>query len=712
MPHPVGIFFLSMIVLLLLSIIPYLLIRKKKKGFKIYLILYVLILIFLARFWVELLSPEYAVLNVSERFFDSVIHTLQTFSMDEGYTEYILQGKEILQNYPVWADVYGFVISVLNVCAPILGGAILLDILMDIFPHLRLRFSPHRPKFVFSELNSASLTLMEDIQKPENLKILLPASSKPLFIFTDVYSDPSSEEISELKDKAGSKGALCLSNDISELSLRKSEAVYYFLMDDKFSGNVDALKHLLTEENGHYLWPVKKQENTAVPDNPQQKTASAYPTSITVFVKGVNQEKQIEGLIKNSEAADNLLIKPVDIYRSQTMQLLREVPLFTPLFYRDKHQKLASAAKEAPRSIKDLHITILGTGKLTSYLLRQVLVMGQMLDVRLHLSVCGPKADILKQKIENSCNELMESCTKTSSILEIYPSRKDSPCAEPYAETLEFIMMREEQILSPQYRKLLKKTDYFILSTKNENRNIQLARDLDQELQRMALTENFTPKVIAFRTDRNLSSEGIEYRDKADKPYLYPFGTAEEIFSFKNSLLDDKTVHSTHEKYSKKSADALISDPYNYWSTVSRIMHAPYKIFSAGLLSDMILQKSGDPIYKTYTTQENLKTALSEDMKERLAWLEHRRWCIYLRSEGFRRATDQEHIKYFEKTGIHKNLQIKLHPCLCESALFPDDSSDPESIDALGTVEKNFQQEYKKYDYIEFDDAFNALIHQ
>ena len=70
---------------------------------------------------------------------DSLVHTMQTFSMDEDYTLYLLAGKEMLTQLglPAAAVLYGFVSAVVNVAAPIAGGAILLDILCDFFPVLR-----------------------------------------------------------------------------------------------------------------------------------------------------------------------------------------------------------------------------------------------------------------------------------------------------------------------------------------------------------------------------------------------------------------------------------------------------------------------------------------------------------------------------------------------------------------------------------------------
>ena len=55
---------------------------------------------------------------------------------------------------------------VLIVAAPMLGGAVLLEVLTEVFPGLRILWQPYRPKYVFSELNEASLSLAKDLLAP------------------------------------------------------------------------------------------------------------------------------------------------------------------------------------------------------------------------------------------------------------------------------------------------------------------------------------------------------------------------------------------------------------------------------------------------------------------------------------------------------------------------------------------------------------------
>ena len=262
MIYHISLFFCCILLLGLLCIPGYYI---RKKGFSnpnLLSLLYVFGLIFIFRLIVNLFMVNPA-LTFFENFADSIVHTLQTFSMDEDYTQYLSAGKQFITDrlgtFP--AALYGFVISVLNVAAPILGGAVLLDILTGIFPGLKLRLFPGKDKFVFSELNEFSITLAEDISEKSNQSTILPPwkerfpfllkvkeffnLDKPRILFTDAYADSESETQSELFERAKSIGAICLKADVSHLNFAKSRTVHYFLIDRQENANLAQLSGLL-----------------------------------------------------------------------------------------------------------------------------------------------------------------------------------------------------------------------------------------------------------------------------------------------------------------------------------------------------------------------------------------------------------------------------------------------------------------------------------
>ena len=101
---------------------------------------------------------------------NSFLHALQTFSMDEDYTAYWLNGHAMINYIAPDNDaariLYSLFIAVLNIFAPIVGGAIIFEMLTKAFPSIRLFFSNFKfwkEKYYFSELNENSLALARSI---------------------------------------------------------------------------------------------------------------------------------------------------------------------------------------------------------------------------------------------------------------------------------------------------------------------------------------------------------------------------------------------------------------------------------------------------------------------------------------------------------------------------------------------------------------------
>ena len=112
---------------------------------------------------------------------DSFVHSLQTFSMDEGYTEYLLSGLGYLADTAAPGFVVGLythLSNIINVMCPVLGGAVLLDMLCDCFPRWRYNALLTHKRYIFSEINEQSVALAESIAKNWNRE--LTEKSNPL----------------------------------------------------------------------------------------------------------------------------------------------------------------------------------------------------------------------------------------------------------------------------------------------------------------------------------------------------------------------------------------------------------------------------------------------------------------------------------------------------------------------------------------------------
>ena len=257
-----------------------------------------------------------------EEFVSSLFRALRTFSMEEEYAEYIMDIKALIAevfpnahwSFPIIKTMTIVYASMLNLVAPIIGGAIILEILASIFPKIGLRWSYFfikRPKYFFSELNSASLSLAKSIYNKEK-------SKKPILIFTDTYVDDEKEKEYELLLEAKKYGAICIRDDLAHVRKTKYGKRAYFLMDENEFGNLQTLMGLTEDHNVKYI-------------------RDAY---IYLFVqsdayvqveKQINEEFQEEKKKELLKGGEKPTIVPVNGYRNLVQNLFVKIPLYEPL---------------------------------------------------------------------------------------------------------------------------------------------------------------------------------------------------------------------------------------------------------------------------------------------------------------------------------------------------------------------------------------------
>lgn len=737
-------FVVAVLALAVLSAVPVLIWKKNASGRYLWTTVYVLILVWLFRFWVGVYSIN-AANGVSkiEELFNSLIHALQTFSMDEDYTEYTLAGKELLESWdqPLLSAVYGIVISILNVVAPVLGGALLLDILAGIFPGIRLHFRIRKHKFVFSELNEASVALAEDICRGDNYKKIMEGSHfnegfsgrlrrrKPMLVFSDAYLDRESEASSELFERARSAGAVCVKADLLHISLRHSRSIYYFLIDADPKGNISALSRLLDrDKKGRTLWPEKEF---------QGETA----TKVFVFAQEDTDSMMVDRICGNADYASpdsKITVRVIRDYRNAVVNLMYDVPLFLPLLSKPKEKR------------KELYVAILGSGQLAEEAFKAVFWCGQMIGIQLHINVVSKNAASMKWRMEEKYPELLESCKAGSPLLNTHrvrPSAKNPPYSSAFPSgNIDdgFIDVDDASHFAEYPDGLLDQADYFIVALGSDQKNISVADQLRHYRTKKTWLGGVAchcPVIAPVVFDINLA-KAIEILNPKDRgPYLVPFADLEGRFSCKNVFMENfrKQAILSGELYNAvKQPEKKKSElEYVNWANLAKAVHAPYKLFALGMLSGVSLEKDeGRFEIKTYPE-------LSRKQKEELAWMEHRRWNAFLRTEGFTCPTREEYDRYYsiqnqssEKKDIHKSILLKLHPCLVESGTvrtkLPESKEEydclkdeydlldyvsmygyhiqsaalrqPETSDGLKAMD------YKQYDYMDKDQSLKDLM--
>ena len=179
----------------------------------------------------------------------------------------------------------------------------------------------------------------------------------------------------------------------------------------------------------------------------------------------------------------------------------------------------------------------------------------------------------------------------------------------------------------------------------------------------------------------------------------FPFGSWSSIYSHDfivNSAVEQLALN-THAAYEKMFANGPVPEKdirvsythseNNRRSDRANAIHIGYKLFLLGYELKRTSSATAEEIAASRMLAEELLNKLGDAQTvEELKKIEHERWNAFMRSEGWRRATIDEAVKYSAYTsGNHKFIRAKLHPCICSWAELDD-------------VAKRFDPNFKYYD--------------
>lgn len=651
---------------------------------------------------------------------NSFLHALQSFSLDEAYTQYLANGKEVFrqafQNSGAWPDAFGVYITALNLICPISGGALLAVLAASLFPRLRLwwnRLFFWRTMIYFSELNPASLALAKSIRTSSD------KLCKATLVFTDTYPDSDDESVSEQIQEAKALGAICLKDDLSLIPLQRKKKQLFFLMDEKSISNLQQLSEFAEEKRATKLC---KENDIYYFCNDDSNTLV---------------EKSVREALEYHLGADEVpALIPVREYQNLVFSLLREKPLFTALDQAGK---------------KDLHVTILGSGNIGTEAFLDTIWCGQLLDRKLEITVISkePKQDFLARINCINPDILLSGVLvgepnhePNTNLLKIYKDGRKH--ADPYfaftyieadvcRDDLQTILCRK-----PEQGSCIVDSDYYLVALGSDKDNLEAANRLARCVTVNA-GANRKPPIVAYAIfDDALNQRLMDQAEKMEEARMkgtpeycvefYPFGSLSQTYSYNNVMLQNlqeqsASVRSSYETVvSEKTADretvlaGMRKDQYAFCADTARVIHIPYKAFCVGMDADSYVAK----VREEKNLPGEKRSSVNLINNYRLAWLEHRRWIAFLRTRGFRCPTPEQENMYIGwlpvnpegkniNKGKHKNLSLKLHPCMVECAQDPAEGKN----DLLSCMEArffdNYQDkfpggfEFKKYDYPEYD---------
>lgn len=624
-------------------------------------------------------------LTVVEMFFDSFIHALKTMSMDEGYTHFIVSGKEMIRaavSEKYWVEyVYGVYSSLLNFLTPLASGVIIFDVLTSFFPRLRLAVSVLRKHYYFSELNERTLALAKSVLSQKH-----SLYNKPLLVFTDTYLDDESEKSSELFLQARKLGAICINDELSHLNVKCFWKKHFFLMDEKEGDNIKTLSAICENKSKSML-----------------KGAQVY-----VFYQDDSYamiEKRIYDRInKCFNEKDAPVIVRVKEYENLILSLLAHKPLTEPLVGREYN----------PDGKNEYNLTIIGSGKIGMQMFLSSTWAGQFYGYKLNINVVSDES---RRTFENRLNrlspEILESTKANTALLKKYQDESNKEFADPYfnlrygeynlndADLAQIVCTAETTTETESARDSFNilDSDYFLVALGSDELNIFVAEELERKISILQNPEAKKRRAISYIVYNNDFFSILNSGDNSSESdiAMHPFGSVEETYSYENVTMinNDHAALSVKKMYEKASVERTREEQhkrinnamYDSLSSIAREVHLKYRIFSAQLyLKVKAYEKDGEKDKKGKRITVNapnedvyLEKILSgqagDSVLQYLTWLEHRRWNAYMRSIGF--------VHYDMK---EKDICKKIHGCLVECCDNPIDGNSEIRIDDLKLI--------------------------
>jgi hypothetical protein len=634
-----------------------------------------------------------AKLTVWEEIIDSLLRAMQTFSMGGDYTYYVAEGRNMMA-YVFGGDswlvpLYSWYHALLTIVAPIAGGAILFEILASIFPAIRLQLAYWcfwREKYYFSKINPAALALANSLQAG--------GGKHPVLIFTDAYGEDNGKKSPELLAEAKRLGAICIREDLGHIRKNCLGRRTFLLMDEQESRNLQTMAELTDPGNAPYL----KEAEVCLFTN-----ADTY-----VQLEQRLRQKLMHQYGFSQEELPVLI--PVKPDRNLISNLLADVPLYEPLVGKGKKAD----------GIRDLTVTILGSGAVGTEMFLSTYWFGQILDCNLKIRVVSLEPeDSFWSRMDGVNPEIRRSTIPGDPILRI---NRKGDMADVYCQ-VEYL---QRDVHSSEFAGWLDdgqvpilESDYFLVAVGSDQENISVADGLRRAIGRHSLAAA-TPgrKVIAYVVyDADLSDtlnqqQFFGQAGQGAQVYLRAIGSLREVYSVRNVFMTEYDpfaqvayeAYLTHQNRQKTAAahEKRSKDDYKFWANMARSMHKKYKFFSLGLIDFSVFDTTPEGYAQglkqaraAYNDLVSGKTRFTDSRQEaahiallhRMSWLEHRRWNAFTRVKGFR-YTDL-YDAYAASTGSYKEMDLKLHPCLVEC----DQAGIRAKMDVTGRITDQFSWE-------------------
>ncbi len=602
-----------------------------------------------------------------------LVDSLKFFGADASFDEFVSEmGKLAKAGFNVpdsSVPFFRIYASLIYLLAPVAGGAVVFDLITSIFPKVKLSFAffrVWREIFYFSELNEQTLTMAKSIMKEKNN--FLKKGLKPIIVFTDAYIDEKHEKSTELSLSAKNLGAICISDDLLHIRIRPFKKKI-FLVDENDNNNIRVLVSLTKNKKALFL-----------------RNAEIYFFTHSNAIADVG-DKVKSGFLKDAHIKKAPKIIAVNPFRNLSRNLLFDLPLYAPLVGRNSSEKT-------------LNVTIMGTDNIGTEMFLSTYWYGQIYGYELCINVISKESEKeFVDKINFINPDIFDSCVRVRGVKRSEGVDEAFSALDGTTKNFANIMRKYYQkdgLANPYFKfryyqtnvadddlevKVSEKlweddfkiidSDYLFVSVGSDGENLAVSDKMRTFVSLYHKEEKMKNSVITYVLYDTELTEFMKEENERQKGdvYMYALGGLSDVYDIENICMKKnekqiKTIKDSYDKIAKKmTKDNYMSQQYEYWANIARAYHLRYKVFSAGKIKTSVFEKEKMTENDGYDAYVD---AIQKDdmLKCRLAWLEHRRWNAFMRTNGFKCPKD--FTVYSSETKTHKNLDLKLHPCLVE----------------------------------------------
>ena len=644
-------------------------------------------------------------------------NALQLFVINAGFDNVRNTITSLIGITDTLADIYTVYMTFYFIVAPLLTGAVALSLVKGLYEKWRYFRRQPTKLYIMSELNENSLALAEDIlvnfanrdedelteEEKQGVCVVSPKNRNDgkvnrTLVFAGVTSK-FQEDHEELVAKAKALGAICLENDVTEISLKSSQLDIYrklYLIAHNEDENVTKAMGLIATCRKSYNSPKThlyvfsaKDESSILLDSVLRESE---PKSLFFKVRLVNEKRNLiwNTMIKSRSALEELPLEESATVVAPTQQST------LPLIYQ-------TAKLNAENNMREINVLIVGLGNYGIELVKTICWFCQMPGYRVNLYVfdkdknCEEKLravapDLVKKENNNISAELEArgeayywiNCH--NSALNVHEAAFADQIEKLKDITLAFVTLGDDNVnidIAIKLRRLFGRTSHdsipFILPVVYDSEKTAHLK-----------------KGMRFISDEGKKNPKEDYNIRfiGDTASRYSIANVEQ-------LQLDRLGLACHFQWTNRVEDAPNSyNEYNVFEYNRRSSIAQAML----ILVRKRLEENGYVFYvdnngtgsqvKVAAPDNNVEVTLQDEneIKKTLAIYEHRRWNAFVRGDGFVLVRDEN------GKPRPRNNAAKIHNLLVpyDELEYQEQLKDETSWDTVSDYEKEYEKQMKE----------------